>query len=100
MFCGHAASVHIETKNKLSAENAMKLLLHAPGVKLVTGPLPYPTPVHDAAGNDPVYVGRVREDISHKKGLNFWIVADNLRKGAALNSVQIAEQLIKNDLVV
>ena len=98
VYCGHAAAVHIETKEKLSAQQAIQLLSHAPGVKLISGQYPYPTPAHDAAGNDPVYIGRVREDISHDKGLNFWIVADNLRKGAALNSVQIAEQLIKNGL--
>ncbi len=99
VFCGHAASVHIETKHKLSAKQAIAILSNAPGVKLITGLYPYPTPVHDAAGNDLVYVGRVRDDISHENGLNFWIVADNLRKGAALNSIQIAEQLIKNDLL-
>lgn len=94
VFCGHAASVHIETKDKITAEQAMKLLTAAPGVKLITGKYPYPTPVHDAAGKDFVYVGRVREDISHARGLNLWIVADNLRKGAALNAIQIAEYLI------
>ena len=58
----------------------------------------YPTPVSDAAGNDPVYVGRIREDISHPRGLNLWIVSDNIRKGAALNAVQIAEILAKTYL--
>lgn len=98
VFCGHAASLHIETKDKLTAENALSLLANAPGVKVITGKYPYPTPVHDAAGNDYVYVGRIREDISHDKGLNLWIVADNLRKGAALNALQIAEHLVKNNL--
>jgi aspartate-semialdehyde dehydrogenase len=98
VFCGHAASVHIETKDKITAEQALKLLSTAPSIKLMMGKFPYPTPVHDAAGNDHVYVGRVREDISHDKGLNLWIVADNLRKGAALNAVQIAEHLIKHHL--
>lgn len=98
VFCGHAASVHIETKEKISAEKACELLSQAPGVKLMTGQFPYPTPAHDAAGNDYVYVGRVREDISHHKGLNLWIVSDNLRKGAALNAIQIAEQLIDKHL--
>lgn len=69
-------------------------------MKLITGKFPYPTPAHDAAGNDPVYIGRIREDISHQNGLNLWIVADNLRKGAALNSIQIAERLIENDLSI
>lgn len=95
VYCGHAASVHIETNDKLSAQQALALLSKAPSVKLMTGPFPYATPVTDAAGHDMVYVGRVREDISHDKGLNLWIVADNLRKGAALNAVQIAENLIE-----
>lgn len=98
VFCGHAASVHIETNAKITAAQAMTLLAQAPGIKLITGKYPYPTPVQDAAGQDFVYVGRVREDISHHQGLNLWIVADNLRKGAALNAVQIAEHLIKHHL--
>ncbi len=98
VFYGHSAAVHIETRDKLSAKKAEQLLQNAPGVVLMTGHHPYPTPVTDAAGNDKVYVGRVRDDISHEKGLNFWIVADNLRKGAALNAFQIATQLIKNYL--
>ena len=56
----------------------------------------YPTAVTEAAGRDPVYVGRIREDVSHPKGLDLWVVADNVRKGAALNSIQIAEMLVKN----
>jgi aspartate-semialdehyde dehydrogenase len=99
VFCGHAASVHIETKTKISAAEAMQLLEKAPGVKLMVGKYPYPTPAQDAAGHDAVYVGRIRDDISHKKGLNLWIVADNLRKGAALNAVQIAEYLIEKQLI-
>ena len=77
-----------------------ELLRNAPGVELLDGTETgeYPTPVTDASGNDPVYVGRVREDISHPSGINLWIVADNIRKGAALNSVQIAEILAKNYL--
>src|SRR5579885_630523 len=89
VFCGHSASVHIETKDKITAAQAENLLAHAPGIKLITGQFPYATPVQDAAGRDHVYIGRVREDISHDKGLNLWIVSDNLRKGAALNAVQI-----------
>lgn len=98
VFCGHAASVHLETRDKISIEQVTQLLSQAPGVKLVLGKYPYPTPVQDAAGKDDVYIGRIREDLSHHKGLNLWIVADNLRKGAALNAIQIAEQLIKNPL--
>ena len=99
VFCGHAASVHLETKNKITAAEATRLLSKAEGVKLMTGQYPYPTPVVDAAGKDYVYVGRIREDISHEYGLNLWIVADNLRKGAALNAIQIAERLIKDGLL-
>jgi aspartate-semialdehyde dehydrogenase len=94
VFFGHSAAVHIETRDKISAANAIKLLKKAPGVKVIEGKYPYPTPVHDAAGQDAVYVGRIREDISHPNGLSLWVVADNLRKGAALNAVQIAEKLI------
>jgi aspartate-semialdehyde dehydrogenase len=98
VFCGHSAAVHLETRDKISLAQALELLGNAPGVKLMTGEFPYPTPVLDAAGRDHVYVGRVREDISHPKGLNLWIVADNLRKGAALNSVQVAESIIGHSL--
>ncbi len=98
VVCGHAAAVHIETKDKLTVKQALDLLSQAPGVKLITGAQPYATPLQDAAGKDLVYVGRVREDISHEKGLSMWIVADNLRKGAALNGIQIAECLIERFL--
>lgn len=98
VFFGHSAAVHIETKDKISAKQAMDLLANAPGVKLMTGKHQYPSPVRDAAGKDEVFVGRVREDLSHKKGLSLWVVTDNLRKGAALNAVQIAETLIANHL--
>lgn len=98
VFYGHAAAVHIETKDKMTAAQAISLLEGAPGIKVITGKLPYPTPVKDATGNDAVYIGRVREDISHPNGLDLWIVADNLRKGAALNALQIAEHLIERYL--
>ncbi|MHB1947736.1 MAG: aspartate-semialdehyde dehydrogenase [Gammaproteobacteria bacterium] len=98
VFYGHSAAVNIETRDKITVEEAIKLLKKAPGVKLVSGKFPYPTPAHDAAGEDPVFVGRVREDFSHPKGLNLWVVADNLRKGAALNAVQVAEKLIESYL--
>lgn len=94
VFCGHSAAVHIETREKISLESALELLAKGEGIKLMTGEFPYPTPVLDAAGQDFVYVGRVREDVSHPKGLNLWVVADNLRKGAALNAIQVAERLI------
>ena len=93
VFYGHSAALHIETKEKLPLEKALKLLKDAPGIKLTNGKTPYATPVKDCAGTDAVFVGRVREDLSHPKGLNLWVVADNLRKGAALNAVQIAETL-------
>ncbi len=100
VFYGHSEAVHIETKDKISAENARELLRNAPGVTLIDGQETgqYPTAVTDSSGSDPVYVGRVREDISHPRGLNLWVVSDNIRKGAALNSVQIAEILAKNHL--
>lgn len=94
VFYGHSAAVHLETKQKITARRAIELLKIAPGIKLNTGKFPYSTPVQDAAGEDAVYVGRIREDISFDKGLNLWIVADNVRKGAALNAIQIAEKLI------
>ncbi len=97
VFYGHAEAVHIETREKITAAEVKKLLADAEGVKLMDDPatLSYPTPAVHCAGNDPVYVGRIREDISYDKGINLWIVSDNIRKGAALNSVQIAEKLIK-----
>jgi aspartate-semialdehyde dehydrogenase len=100
VFFGHSEAVHIETVDKISAEEARALLDNAPGVSVVDEGVDggYPTPVCEAAGSDPVYVGRIREDISHPKGLNLWIVSDNVRKGAALNSVQIAESLVSTYL--
>ncbi|TAL12757.1 MAG: aspartate-semialdehyde dehydrogenase [Nitrospirae bacterium] len=97
VYVGHSESVNIETEQKLSANEARALLCEAPGVLLYDDPAHkiYPTPL-DAAGKDEVYVGRIREDASVPNGLNLWIVADNLRKGAALNAVQIAEELIKD----
>ena len=93
VFYGHSEAVNIETTRKLSAADARALLQQAPGVVVVDEPTGggYPTPVTHASGTDPVYVGRIREDLSHERGLNLWIVADNIRKGAALNAVQIAE---------
>lgn len=100
VFYGHSEAVHIETREKISAEQARKLLSKAPGVKVLDKRAAggYPCPVGDAAGEDPVFVGRIREDISHPRGLNLWVVSDNLRKGAALNSIQIAEELLKSYL--
>jgi aspartate-semialdehyde dehydrogenase len=96
VFYGHSEAVHIETVDKITAAQARALLENAPGITVIDEHKDggYPTAVGDAAGKDPVLVGRIREDISHPRGLNLWIVADNVRKGAALNSVQIAESLI------
>ena len=93
VFYGHSEAVNIETRDKLSATDARALLEAAPGVEVVDEPVGggYPTPVTHASGTDPVYVGRIREDFSHPRALNLWIVSDNIRKGAALNAVQIAE---------
>ncbi len=93
VFFGHSEAVNIETKTKITPEEARKLLESAPGVEVVDERKPggYPTPVTHASGNDAVYVGRIRDDLSHPRGLNLWIVSDNIRKGAALNAVQIAE---------
>lgn len=96
VFYGHSEAVHIETRAKLSLEQARELLANAPGVVVIDERKPggYPTPVGHAAGKDAVFVGRVREDISHPRGLDLWVVSDNIRKGAALNAVQIAELLV------
>ena len=100
VFYGHSEAVHIETQEKISAQKAREVLEIAGGVTLIDGQKTgqYPTAVTDSSGTDPVYVGRVREDISHPRGLDLWVVSDNIRKGAALNSVQIAEKLAKNYL--
>ena len=100
VFFGHSEAVHIETRDKISAEQARALLAKAPGIQVVDERKAggYPTAVTEAAGQDPVFVGRIREDISHPCGLDLWVVSDNVRKGAALNSVQIAEELVKNHL--
>ena len=100
VFYGHSEAVHIETREKIDAAAARALLEQAEGVVVVDErkPCGYPTPVGHAAGKDPVFVGRIREDISHSNGLDLWIVSDNIRKGAALNAVQIAEILIKEYL--
>jgi aspartate-semialdehyde dehydrogenase len=96
VFYGHSEAVHIETREKIDASRARELLQAAPGVVVVDEQADggYPTPVTHASGQDPVYVGRIRNDISHPRGLALWVVADNIRKGAALNAVQIAELVI------
>lgn len=96
VYLGHSEALHIETREKLTVDEVRDLLDAAPGVVVVDGEKPgdYPTAATEAANRDAVYVGRIREDISHPRGINLWVVADNLRKGAALNSVQIAEVLV------
>ena len=98
VFFGHSEAVHIETRQKISVARVRELLEAAPGVTVIdereNGG--YPTAVTESSGHDDVYVGRIREDISHPNGINLWVVGDNVRKGAALNSVQIAEVLVKN----
>lgn len=98
VFYGHSEAVHIETRQKISAEQVKNLLRNAPGVVLMDERVNggYPTAVTESAGNDATFVGRIREDISHPMGIDLWVVADNVRKGAALNSIQIAEELVKN----
>ena len=98
VFFGHSEAVHIETKQKISVERVRELLAAAPGVTVLDEHVNggYPTAVTESSGHDDVYVGRIREDISHPNGIDLWVVGDNVRKGAALNSVQIAELLVKN----
>ncbi len=100
VFFGHSEALHIETREKITADMARELLATAPGVSLLDQTVNdgYPTPVTEAANKDAVFVGRIREDLSYSNGLNLWVVADNVRKGAALNSIQIAEILINDYL--
>lgn len=95
VFIGHAASLHVETHEKISAAKVRTLLQEAEGVTLMDDAVDWPTPVTDAAGNDAVHVGRIRNDISSVNGINMWVVTDNMRKGSASNAVQIAEILVK-----
>jgi len=100
VFGAHSEAVNVQTRTKLSAAEAKELLAAAPGVVVVDDPagLQYPMPL-PAEGEDPVYVGRIREDVTIANGLDMWVVSDNLRKGAALNAVQIAEELIARALL-
>jgi aspartate-semialdehyde dehydrogenase len=100
VLVGHSESVHVEFSRPMTAEEAQQILSQAPGVKLMDDTsislYPHPWP---SAGTDEVFVGRIRQDASHPNGLAMWVVADNLRKGAALNAIQIAEEMIKRDWV-
>ena len=100
VFYGHSEAVHIETRDKITAQQARELLMKAPGVVVLDEHVAggYPTAVTEGANHDASYVGRIREDVSHPRGLDLWVVSDNVRKGAALNSVQIAEILIRDYL--
>lgn len=100
VFYGHSEAVNVETVAKLTAAECRALLSQAPGVQVYDNPREkmYPMAI-DAAGEDMTFVGRIREDETIENGLNMWIVADNIRKGAALNAVQIGEELIKRDLL-
>jgi len=100
VFYGHSEAIHIETRDKISADEVRKLLGKSAGIVVIDAHQDggYPTAVTEAAGEDAVFVGRIREDISHPRGINLWVVSDNVRKGAALNSVQIAEILVKHYL--
>jgi aspartate-semialdehyde dehydrogenase len=100
VFYGHSEAVQIETEQHITEQEVRQLLGQAPGVVVMDEREDggYPTAVHDSAGQDAVFVGRIRQDISLSNGINLWVVADNVRKGAALNSVQIAEELIKSYL--
>lgn len=98
VFYGHAEAIHLELRQPVSAEDVKELLRDAPGVQLMDEDKEFPTQVSHASGQDLTFVGRVREDLSHPHGINLWVVADNVRKGAATNSIQIAELLIKEYL--
>lgn len=100
VFYGHSEAVQVETHKPITEQEVRDLLTKAPGVTVIDERADggYPTAVHDSAGQDSVFVGRIRQDISFPNGINLWVVADNVRKGAALNSVQIAEELIKSYL--
>jgi aspartate-semialdehyde dehydrogenase len=100
VFFGHSEAVHLETRKKITAEEARALLEKAPGIEVMDERRAggYPTAATEAANRDTVYVGRIREDISYDRGLNLWIVSDNVRKGAATNSIQIAEILVREHI--
>jgi aspartate-semialdehyde dehydrogenase len=100
VFYGHSEAVHIETHEKISVDKVRGLLHNSPGVTVLDERVDggYPTAVTESSGHDDVFVGRIREDISHPRGVDLWVVGDNVRKGAALNSVQIAEELVKKHI--
>jgi aspartate-semialdehyde dehydrogenase len=100
VFYGHSEAVHIETRDKITADEVRKLLENAPGITVIDERVNggYATAVTHSTGQDATFVSRIREDISHPRGIDLWVVSDNIRKGAALNSIQIAEVLIRDFL--
>ncbi|GGD67260.1 aspartate-semialdehyde dehydrogenase [Lacimicrobium alkaliphilum] len=96
VFYGHGEAIHLETRQPIDIEEVKNLLENSPGIVLMREPADFPTQVGNASGKDEVFVGRVRRDLSHPNGINLWVVSDNVRKGAATNSVQIAEVLIRD----
>jgi aspartate-semialdehyde dehydrogenase len=98
VFNSHSESINVEFTNSITPDEARRILHKAPGVKLMDDPAIslYPQP-YSAAGTDDVFVGRIRTDVSHSNSLAMWVVADNIRKGAALNTIQIAEEVIKRN---
>ena len=100
VFTGHSEALHVEFAEPMSPDVAREVLAEAPGVKVLDDPgiSLYPMP-WEVAGQDDVYVGRIRQDNSHPNGLAMWVVADNIRKGAALNAVQIAETMLLRSLI-
>ncbi|MFN2267562.1 MAG: aspartate-semialdehyde dehydrogenase, partial [Desulfonatronovibrio sp.] len=100
VFYGHSESLNIETENKITPQEARAILSQAPGIKVLDNPAEkiYPMPIF-AAGEDDTFVGRIRTDETIENGLNMWVVADNIRKGAALNAVQISELLVEKGLL-
>jgi len=100
VWYGHSESINIETEEKITPDEARAILSKAPGIVVMDDPANnvYPTPLQ-SNDRDETMVGRIREDLSLPNGLNLWVVSNNIRKGAALNAVQIAETLVKMDLV-
>ncbi len=100
VYIGHSEAVHVELSRAMEAEEARDILRRAPGIVIQDDPAVnvYPQP-WNSAGRDEVSIGRIRQDSSHLKGLTFWLVCDNLRKGAALNAIQIAEELISRNAI-
>ena len=100
VMLSHSEALHIEFENPMSPDEVREILVDFPGIKVVDDPLSnvYPMPI-EAAGRDEVFVGRVRQDVSHPNGIAMWVVTDNLRKGAATNALQIAEEVVQRNLL-